>query len=132
MKQTDGDEKDNQQRYLDWIHTGCNILKDNTQLIFERLRSDVQARVTLELRLKAEVRAGATDEQVKIEEELLTSGYKLTGRLQEAAIALLNTLNTDFETLLERAGQDKIAGLAVEMVKHLFHFISHCTGDVFC
>ncbi|WP_172743182.1 hypothetical protein [Citrobacter youngae] len=122
VKQTDRDEKDNQQRYFDWIHTGCNILKDNTQLIFERLRSDVQARVTLELRLKAEVRAGATDEQVKIEEELLTSGYKLTGRLQEAAIALLNTLNTDFETLLERAGQDKLAGLAVEMVKHLFPF----------
>lgn len=102
------------------------------QLIFQRLKAEVDARNSLEVRLETEIKVGATFEQKRLEDELRLNSFHLAGRLQEATVAMLNALNQDLAVLLD--GKRLILDMhwLRKWLNIFSHFRLHCIADVSC
>ncbi|MCV5480668.1 hypothetical protein OFN48_35540, partial [Escherichia coli] len=74
----------NRERYRRWIKQANELMSGEIQLIFQRLKAEVDARNSLEVRLETEIKVGATFEQKRLEDELRLNSFHLAGRLQEA------------------------------------------------
>lgn len=122
VKSPEGKTPTNRERYRHWIKQANKLMSGEIQLIFQRLKAEVDARNSLEVRLETEIKVGATFEQKRLEDELRLNSFHLAGRLQEATVAMLNALNQNLEVLLDGETTDPRYALATEMVKHLFPF----------
>lgn len=122
VKSPEGKTPTNRERYRRWIKQANELMSGEIQLIFQRLKAEVDARNSLEVRLETEIKVGATFEQKRLEDELRLNSFHLAGRLQEATVAMLNALNQDLAVLLDGEATNPRYALATEMVKHLFPF----------
>ena len=75
----------NRERYRRWIKQANELMSGEIQLIFQRLKAEVDTRNSLEVRLETEIKVGATFEQKRLEDELRLNSFHLAGRLAPAA-----------------------------------------------
>lgn len=132
VKSPEGKTPTNRERYRRWIKQANELMSGEIQLIFQRLKAEVDARNSLEVRLETEIKVGATFEQKRLEDELRLNSFHLAGRLQEATVAMLNALNQDLAVLLDGEATNPRYALATEMVNIFSHFRLHCIADVSC